>query len=104
MRSRKHRTRRLKKSRRRRNNRRTIRLPMSRPSRIHRCTRSKSLSQSRSPMSEERLQKIISRAGVTSRRKAEKLMAEGRVTVNGKAVMELGSKADLDTDHIKVEA
>jgi 23S rRNA pseudouridine2605 synthase len=54
-------------------------------------------------MSEERLQKIISRAGVTSRRKAEKLMAEGRVTVNGKAVTELGSKADLDKDHVKVD-
>src|SRR6266576_4797090 len=54
-------------------------------------------------MAEERLQKILSRAGVTSRRKAETLMLEGRVTVNGKAVTELGSKADLDRDHIKVD-
>ena len=49
----------------------------------------------------ERLQKILSRAGVTSRRKAEDLILAGRVTVNGEVVRELGSKADLDTDHIK---
>ena len=54
-------------------------------------------------MPEERLQKILSRAGVTSRRKAEQLMQEGRVTVNGKVIVELGSKADLDRDHIKVD-
>jgi 23S rRNA pseudouridine2605 synthase len=54
-------------------------------------------------MAQERLQKILSRAGVTSRRKAETLMVEGRVTVNGTAVTELGSKADLDRDHIKVD-
>jgi 23S rRNA pseudouridine2605 synthase len=54
-------------------------------------------------MAEERLQKILSRAGVTSRRKAEALIVEGRVTVNGAAVTELGSKADLDRDHIKVD-
>ena len=54
-------------------------------------------------MPEERLQKILSRAGVTSRRKAETLIVEGRVTVNGKAMTELGSKADLDRDHIKVD-
>jgi len=54
-------------------------------------------------MAQDRLQKILSRAGVTSRRKAEALIVEGRVTVNGKAVTELGSKADLDVDHIKVD-
>lgn len=54
-------------------------------------------------MSEERLQKILSRAGVTSRRKAELLIVEGRVSVNGKVITELGSKADLDSDHIKVD-
>ena len=54
-------------------------------------------------MPEERLQKILSRAGVASRRKAEELMAEGRVTVNGKIISELGSKADLDRDFIKVD-
>ena len=54
-------------------------------------------------MPEERLQKIISRAGVASRRKAEELIVAGLVTVNGKVVMELGSKADLENDHIKVD-
>jgi 23S rRNA pseudouridine2605 synthase len=54
-------------------------------------------------MAEERLQKILSQAGVASRRRAEKLMLEGRVTVNGTAVTELGSKADWDRDHIKVD-
>jgi 23S rRNA pseudouridine2605 synthase len=54
-------------------------------------------------VAEERLQKILSRAGVTSRRKAETLIVEGRVSVNGTAITELGSKADLDRDHIKVD-
>ena len=54
-------------------------------------------------MSEERLQKILATAGVTSRRKAEDLIVEGRVTVNGKTIVELGSKADPDRDHIKVD-
>ncbi len=54
-------------------------------------------------MAEERLQKILSQAGVASRRHSETLMAEGRVTVNGSIVTELGSKADLTRDHIKVD-
>ncbi len=54
-------------------------------------------------MAEERLQKILSQAGVASRRHSELLMAEGRVTVNGAVVTELGSKADLSRDHIKVD-
>jgi 23S rRNA pseudouridine2605 synthase len=54
-------------------------------------------------MPEERLQKILARAGVASRRKAEALMLEGRVAVNGRTVTELGTKADLDRDHIKVD-
>ncbi len=54
-------------------------------------------------MAEERLQKILSKAGVASRRKAEQIMQEGRVTVNGAVVTELGSKADLDRDHVKVD-
>jgi len=54
-------------------------------------------------MPEERLQKIISQAGIASRRAAEKLMLEGRVTVNGAPVTELGTKADLERDHIKVD-
>ncbi len=51
----------------------------------------------------ERLQKIISAAGVASRRAAEELITEGRVRVNGKVVTELGSKADAAKDHIKVD-
>jgi 23S rRNA pseudouridine2605 synthase len=54
-------------------------------------------------MPEERLQKILSQAGVASRRKAEVLITEGRVSVNGEIVTELGSKADIETDHIKVD-
>jgi 23S rRNA pseudouridine2605 synthase len=52
---------------------------------------------------EARLQKIISAAGVASRRAAEKLIAEGRVSVNGKTVTELGTKADPATDDIRVD-
>jgi pseudouridine synthase len=51
---------------------------------------------------EERLQKLIAAAGVASRRHAEELIVAGRVTVNGKVIKELGSKADPDKDHIKV--
>lgn len=47
---------------------------------------------------EIRLQKILSAAGVASRRVAETLIAEGRVTVNGETVAELGAKADPDAD------
>jgi 23S rRNA pseudouridine2605 synthase len=54
-------------------------------------------------MAEERLQKLLAHAGVTSRRKAEQLMVEGRVTVNGKCATELGTKADPARDHIKVD-
>jgi 23S rRNA pseudouridine2605 synthase len=54
-------------------------------------------------MPEERLQKILSQAGVTSRRQAEKYIVEGRVSVNGAVITELGSKADLERDHIKVD-
>jgi len=50
----------------------------------------------------ERLQKIIARAGMASRRRAEELIASGLVTVNGRVVTELGSKADAERDHIKV--
>jgi 23S rRNA pseudouridine2605 synthase len=52
---------------------------------------------------EERLQKILSRAGIASRRGAEKVMAEGRVTVNGTVARQLGTKADLDTDDVRVD-
>jgi len=52
---------------------------------------------------EERLQKILARAGFASRRGAEQLMLEGRVTRNGEAVRELGTKADLEQDDIRVD-
>ena len=45
----------------------------------------------------------MSQAGVASRRKAEEMILEGRVRVNGKIVTELGTKADLSVDHIKVD-
>jgi 23S rRNA pseudouridine2605 synthase len=51
----------------------------------------------------ERLQKIIAAAGIASRRKAEELIAQGRVTVNGQVISELGSKANPERDHIKVD-
>lgn len=51
---------------------------------------------------EERLQKILSQCGEASRRAAEKLICDGRVTVNG-AVAHLGDKADLSCDHIAVD-
>jgi 23S rRNA pseudouridine2605 synthase len=51
----------------------------------------------------ERLQKIIAHAGFASRREAEGMISSGRVTVNGRIVTELGTKADADRDHIKVD-
>ncbi|EFV77640.1 23S rRNA pseudouridine(2605) synthase RluB [Cytobacillus pseudoceanisediminis] len=55
----------------------------------------------------ERLQKVIAHAGFASRRKAEELMAEGRVKVNGKTVKELGVKVSpsdrIEVDGIPVE-
>jgi len=50
----------------------------------------------------ERLQKIIANAGVASRRAVEEMMSRGEVTVNGRKVTELGSKADPERDYIKV--
>lgn len=54
-------------------------------------------------MKPERLQKILSKAGITSRRKAEGLILQGRVSVNGKIVRELGTKAVLGRDEIRVD-
>ena len=51
----------------------------------------------------ERLQKILSQAGIASRRASEQLMLEGRVTVNGVTVTELGTKADPSHDDIRVD-
>lgn len=51
----------------------------------------------------ERLNKILARAGVASRRGADRLIVEGRVQVNGQVVTELGAQADLDHDAIRVD-
>jgi 23S rRNA pseudouridine2605 synthase len=50
----------------------------------------------------QRLQKIIAAAGVASRRKAEELITGGLVSVNGRVITELGTKADAERDHIRV--
>jgi pseudouridine synthase len=50
---------------------------------------------------QERLQKIIARAGIASRRHAEQLILSGQVRVNGRVVTELGTKADTATDRIE---
>ena len=51
----------------------------------------------------ERLQKIIYAAGIDSRRHAEAMITEGRVSVNGEIVRELGSKADPQKDVIRID-
>jgi 23S rRNA-/tRNA-specific pseudouridylate synthase len=51
-------------------------------------------------MPEERVQKIVARSGRCSRREAERMIREGRVTVNGH-VIELGATVDPQHDHIK---
>jgi pseudouridine synthase len=51
----------------------------------------------------ERLHKIIAAAGITSRRKAEEMIRQGRVSLNGKIVNSLGTKADPLRDHVKVD-
>ena len=51
----------------------------------------------------ERLQKIIARAGLASRREAERWIVEGRITVNGTVVDKLGSQADPAKDSIKID-
>lgn len=51
----------------------------------------------------ERLQKILSQAGVTSRRHAEEMIVAGRVMINGQVVSQLGAKADAGRDHIRVD-
>jgi len=53
-------------------------------------------------MAKERLQKLIARSGLCSRREADRLVSEGRVTVNGRTAV-LGDKANPGSDHIKVD-
>jgi len=51
----------------------------------------------------ERLQKIIAGSGISSRRAAEKMILDGRVTVNNSVVRQLGTKADIAEDEIRVD-
>ena len=51
----------------------------------------------------DRLQKILSRHGIASRREAEQMILAGRVSINGQIVRELGTKADLEGDRIQVD-
>jgi len=51
----------------------------------------------------DRLQKILAQAGIASRRKAEEIILEGRVQVNGQTITELGTRADITRDHIRVD-
>lgn len=57
----------------------------------------------RSASNGERLQKILAQAGIASRRAAEQIILEGRVQVNGTVVTELGTRADLAHDHVRVD-
>ncbi len=52
---------------------------------------------------QERLQKVLAKAGVASRRKAEELIRQGKVRVDGKVVTEMGTKVDPETQSIKCE-
>jgi 23S rRNA pseudouridine2605 synthase len=51
----------------------------------------------------ERLQKIIANAGITSRRHAEEMIVDGRVSVNHVVVRQLGAKADIEKDEIRID-
>ena len=64
---------------------------------------SEDVAKERPPAKLERLQKILSQAGIASRRKAEQMIEEGRVQVNGAVITELGTKADAGRDHIRVD-
>jgi len=54
-------------------------------------------------MAEMRLNKIIADAGITSRRGADELIADGRVTVDGRPIRELGAKVDPDNHEVAVD-
>ena len=54
-------------------------------------------------MAEMRLNKIIADAGITSRRGADELIADGRVTVDGRPIRELGAKIDPDNHEVAVD-
>ncbi|MFP5231729.1 MAG: pseudouridine synthase [Acidobacteriota bacterium] len=55
------------------------------------------------PLAGERLQKVLAHAGIASRRAAEQMILQGRVQVNGQTITELGARADISRDHIRVD-
>jgi 23S rRNA pseudouridine2605 synthase len=68
---------------------------------VNKGTGEKAVAWRDTPNMQERLQKIIARAGISSRRHAEQLILSGQVRVNGSVVTELGTKADAATDRIE---
>lgn len=73
------------------------------PDTQHAIRNAQSSALSPQPSEGERLQKILARAGIASRRAAEELIAAGRVTVNGEVVREMGVRADISRDKIAVD-
>src|SRR6266699_4211855 len=67
------------------------------------CVTEQRLSRDQIQKMQERLQKIMAASGIASRRKAEEIIAAGRVTLNGKVVTEQGTKADPEQDVICVD-
>jgi len=64
---------------------------------------SKSVNKAEEVPQGDRLQKILAQAGIASRRKAEQIILDGRVQVNGNVIKELGTRHDLSKDHIRVD-
>jgi 23S rRNA pseudouridine2605 synthase len=65
--------------------------------------RSSGFGERRGAVVEERLQKILAGAGLASRRAVEKMVSEGRISVNGVVVRQQGTKADVNRDEIRVD-
>jgi 23S rRNA pseudouridine2605 synthase len=63
----------------------------------------KSIKQPEDAPQGDRLQKILAQAGIASRRKAEQIILDGRVQVNGNVIKELGTRHDISKDHIRVD-
>jgi len=80
--------------------------PSKTPSKSPSTTPSKSSSKKSSSAEErsgDRLQKILAQAGIASRRAAEQIILDGRVQVNGVTITELGTRAELGKDHVRVD-